>query len=526
METPNSILLLLLVGISCTATGTGEVRTYHVYGRSGSSVVFPAAHIDRETVFDLKRSDGTLIVSCHGTHSIREPYTRRSKFYPHNGTFLLTNLTKRDSGTYVQEVNMTRTAKINLLVIDPVSEPDLTIWPPREDDGRCLIMLTCQGSGDGHLNITIRIGQEEIAMNITREDNSTTLSLNGRDPKSAGIYSCIVANRVSSQNSMAVELLPPVTRERRIMADVAIGLLVHWGVSILSVVIISCIARRKTQNRDNDDAEENRRRSETSHILRRSFTCADILFGGLKEIAVIYICVQGVFLQAWWSIFPAFLLLFRIIFSVCQSISSCTGATIPKALKRFCTVPMHCSNMAGVPAFCIYVIVVYMTRYDFSCEADGVVDLILVLFSMAATFVLLWIIPCIGIHLYEKNRGEARQTGVVNNNDVKQPIISMNSLSTERHSEVPNVGKEAPKNEDSCVDSTEQSPEEQEKNQTGQNEELQPLMNENTSCTSALTTTQAPNHKEPEVIPDTERQCLLPVKEDAVAPHRESVSNG
>ncbi|XP_063813502.1 SLAM family member 5-like [Pseudophryne corroboree] len=186
-----------------TSQGDDEVLTHEVFGAVGSSVWFPQVQIDKDSVYELKKGIQYAVV-FHGSHTVREPYAGRGEFFPGNGTFLLRNLMKEDSGTYEHWVNMTLIGKINLQVIERVTEPMLARVNLGED-----LHLECTASGDVPLLVTILRDGKIISENITRKDgNVTTLLVHCGDPDSAGTYSCSSSNPVSSKTSNVIELRP------------------------------------------------------------------------------------------------------------------------------------------------------------------------------------------------------------------------------------------------------------------------------------------------------------------------------
>ncbi|XP_068122224.1 uncharacterized protein [Hyperolius riggenbachi] len=500
METPNSILLLLLVGISCTATGTVEgMKARKLYAASGSAVSFPAVQLDSETMFDFRLYDGTILLSCHGCHSpmIRSPYTHRARFLPHNGTFILYSVRKEDSGIYRQVVNMSITAEVHLQVIAPVSGPITWTKEVKEDNGQCWVLLYCQVPGEDWLQITLLNKEEKIPQNLTtRTDNSSLLSLDGRDPSSAGIYYCTVVNEVSSETSQGIRLLP-ATWEQVLMVHVVTVWLFYWGVVSLPCflyVVISWLVKMRNKRKQKGKVPEEKQSSKPS-VISKAFTGTDIILGFLREIFVIYICLRGGFFSEWWACAPACSLLCRIILCICLHPSQWIGPSVEILMRLLITA----FNMIGLPIFCIFVLRIYYTHYDCSCVMMSRKQFRFPFFGILFLFIILFISILAWVGRKEPKKEEAKPQPLQN---VMIPKNSMkNPNNNEVHGTAIQVGnQESQEQGDNYVDSTEEGPGELKKNLLHP-EEPQHFTMQSNSCPSNTTTPPFPLSAEGQCCP-------------------------
>ncbi|XP_066428995.1 uncharacterized protein [Eleutherodactylus coqui] len=191
---PPVFLLILLVSQCADAE----------YKAVGSSFTFPPVNITDGSLYDLRTEDRNLVLTYHhGTWSVRPPYNERADFFSRNGTFVLRNLTKDDSTTYVQEVNMTVVARIHLVMIEPVKEPTLR----KVNGSQCRVLLECCVQESDPLNVTFFKDGEEITGNITRGDLSYYLCINASDLGCSGTYSCKSSNPLGAKTSSEIKLL-------------------------------------------------------------------------------------------------------------------------------------------------------------------------------------------------------------------------------------------------------------------------------------------------------------------------------
>ncbi|XP_075701017.1 uncharacterized protein LOC142665262 [Rhinoderma darwinii] len=185
--------------------GNADIRRYEIYQAVGSSVTFPAVNISRVTLYDFKIY-GTIIVSYHVYGKVRAPYTQRVDFYSSNGTIIMRNLTKGDSGTYEQVVSMKSVAYIRLSVIEPVNKPTLRKVNETVHGRQCLVLLECRVLGPHPPNVTFLKDGEDITKNITRMDHSSCLSLDAWDPAFPGTYTCKLSNPLGAITSSEMKL--------------------------------------------------------------------------------------------------------------------------------------------------------------------------------------------------------------------------------------------------------------------------------------------------------------------------------
>ncbi|KAM3937601.1 SLAM family member 9-like [Leptodactylus fuscus] len=205
MELP-CILLYILITITCTAAGNGKLRRYEMYETIGSSFTFPAVNLTTETVYDIEKVSHIRILTYHGSENVRPPYKQRAEFYSSYGIFVLKNLTKDDTGTYRQIVNMEVVTNIYLHVIEPVNEPTLRKVNETVKGHECHVLLECTNHGKCPFNMTFLKDGEEVSKNITQMDYSSYLSLDVWAPGSSATYTCKLWSPLGDKTSGEVQL--------------------------------------------------------------------------------------------------------------------------------------------------------------------------------------------------------------------------------------------------------------------------------------------------------------------------------
>ncbi|CAN2391437.1 hypothetical protein PRIEUP_LOCUS1476 [Pristimantis euphronides] len=200
---------LLVVITTCALPGHAAVSEWKKYAAVASDFEFPPVKLTNGTVYDIRIPPRQLIFTHHRICNVRPPYNQRANFISSNGTFFLRNLTKDDSRTYEQVVNLEVEARIYLSVIDPVNKPILHKVNDTLHGGRCHVFLECNVQGPNPLNMTFHRDGEELTKDITRVNNSSYLSLDTSDSGYPGIYTCKVSNPVSTETSSEIKLPSP-----------------------------------------------------------------------------------------------------------------------------------------------------------------------------------------------------------------------------------------------------------------------------------------------------------------------------
>lgn len=199
---------LLAIALLICGVGDAEIETQRDARATGSSVLLPGLRNGTEfkenMIYELRKvgaSPGWLMM-YHGAPKVHKFYETRGQFFPENKSFLLTNLTKEDSGVYEQKMNQKTQLRVELTVKDPVEEPVLR--RQEDDNGTCRITLLCAGwKGDTWKTTFSRDGEE-----IIRNQSGDTLEIDGTDPQQWGIYTCTVTNLVSQRGSQELALIP------------------------------------------------------------------------------------------------------------------------------------------------------------------------------------------------------------------------------------------------------------------------------------------------------------------------------
>ncbi|XP_040275357.1 carcinoembryonic antigen-related cell adhesion molecule 21-like isoform X2 [Bufo bufo] len=278
-----TMFLLLLPLLTCAAAGNAEILKYAAVG---SSFTFPPVNISPGFLYDLKTRDSqTLIATYHDSENVRPLYKHRASFSK-NGTDLrlvLRQLTKEDSKTYEQVVNMKVVAQIHLNVIEPVTKPTLRKVNVTIDGSQCHVLLECSAQGADLLNVRFHKNGEEITGNITRMGNSSFLIIDPLDPWSPGTYTCEAWNPVGNETSPEI-LLPSTDNDK---CKNAISNPPNWSVisiimgvmGVIGVVIIIAffIVSRKRQHTSGEktnpsmppDEESAETTPETSPLIRK-----------------------------------------------------------------------------------------------------------------------------------------------------------------------------------------------------------------------------------------------------------------
>ncbi|KAG8536648.1 hypothetical protein GDO81_025951, partial [Engystomops pustulosus] len=192
-----------------SVSGNVDIRKYEKYRPVGSAYIFPPVPFTKGTVYDLQRANHNLVITFHEIENIRPPYSGRSKFYKNNGTFVLENLREDDSGLYEQKVNMTLVAYIRLYVIELVKQLAMQKVNETIQDEPCQVILACYVQASYPHNVTFLKDGKEVTENVTRMDHSSFLSLDTRDPQSAGTYTCRLYYPLGTRTSGEIQLLTP-----------------------------------------------------------------------------------------------------------------------------------------------------------------------------------------------------------------------------------------------------------------------------------------------------------------------------
>ncbi|XP_072262810.1 uncharacterized protein [Pyxicephalus adspersus] len=337
----------------------GDMETQHLYAEIGSSVSFPRVIFNDDTFVDLKRGDGTIVVTCFPECTVLDPYIRRSIFNQHNGTFQLTKLKKEDNGTYEYHMNFTLKTRIYLQVIVPVMKPAL-LKDEVKNESQCLINFTCRADGDGPFNFTF-LRNFRIIHSYISKDNLSSLILNSSDPGTSGRFACIVSNQISNKTSPAIDLLIPVRTDQTVMALIVFGLLLQWGItmsySLLKKGFLKCRERRRLRDGHNSEVDPDFR---APSLRSKAFTLANSIFGSITDILEMVISFGG-FIPVWCCVFPAIVFLFRLIWLYVSVEHQ------RRCVESLCICAIGISSIVGVPAFCVAVIVIFSTRYNLPC---------------------------------------------------------------------------------------------------------------------------------------------------------------
>ncbi|XP_063315834.1 uncharacterized protein LOC134615275 isoform X2 [Pelobates fuscus] len=152
---------------------------------------------------ELKKSDGKtgFVAIYHGSTQLHQDYENRGLLK--SGFFLLKKLMKEDSGVYSYYVNNKIQVETRLIVLDPVEKPVLQKTEEVGND-KCQIVLQCMASIE-NLNVTFWKSGLQIE-NVNLSVNSTSLYLNGSDPRTSGRYSCQLSNPISHRMSDEVHV--------------------------------------------------------------------------------------------------------------------------------------------------------------------------------------------------------------------------------------------------------------------------------------------------------------------------------
>ncbi|KAM8939612.1 uncharacterized protein RCH25_053308 [Pelodytes ibericus] len=174
---------------------------HDLYCATASSVLIPGVEISNKSYHELKKlnSQPDWVAQYHDGPLLHLKYEHRGRFLYQNGSFLLENLTKADSGVYLHMVNLEPRVETKVTVMDAVERPVLQ----RKDDDDCLIYLECVGSG-GNVTFFLR----GVLINETNTAKDNVLLRIGTDPQSWGPYICELRNQVSFKTSQALEIHP------------------------------------------------------------------------------------------------------------------------------------------------------------------------------------------------------------------------------------------------------------------------------------------------------------------------------
>ncbi|XP_075038760.1 uncharacterized protein LOC142099243 isoform X2 [Mixophyes fleayi] len=338
-----AFLLLLIV---CAAPGNAELGALDEFGTVGSSVLLRGVPIDRDTAYDLKKGN-IIIVAYHGSAKVRGEYAQRGNFSSNNGTFLLWDLRREDSGIYEHWVNSTVRRKSNLRVIEKVNEPILSREDLQADNGRCLVKLLCTAWGEGPFNVSFLRDEKDVNQNITRKDNVTILVIDSWDPDSAGSYTCNSSNPVSWNMAETITVVLSTATHWKLIAAVVITVLSPRWCFFVVILIIKYIKREK----DMEQADQ--------HICKSRYTFqaiiqAEFLLGFLWELAAAVICLIGHFFPNPWKYIPVGLFSVLVLCRILCYQEKCTHSYI-KCTSSFIT---QLSDVLFLPGFYVYILII------------------------------------------------------------------------------------------------------------------------------------------------------------------------
>ncbi|XP_038671407.1 uncharacterized protein LOC119975689 isoform X1 [Scyliorhinus canicula] len=198
--------LLLLLGFFLLQPAHGKAGRKEVVAAIGLSVL-----LDPENKADLRNSeilwtftgsDGNLvtILDYVPNHPIEEPnkhFKSRLHFNPFHGSLRLNSLKLSDQGVYTINVEDKLLRRIDLKLIEPLSEPLINYTYVGTT-----IILACQVSAGKATSIVWRKGVEVIknGQRYQLVQNNSKLIISEPSKSDYGIYTCIVENRVSKNN--------------------------------------------------------------------------------------------------------------------------------------------------------------------------------------------------------------------------------------------------------------------------------------------------------------------------------------
>ncbi|XP_077334506.1 uncharacterized protein LOC143975822 [Lithobates pipiens] len=420
--------------------------------------------------------------------------------------------------------------------MDLVLEPVFTL-EVRENGSQCLVTITCQAKGDGSLNFRIQRG-DKIFHNVTRRDNSVSLSMDGWDPDTSGRFFCNVTNAVSFNTSSAIELPPPVKPGQMEMMIIVIGLFLQWGGTILYSLSPKCSTSWQKWRQRNGYIDEGFQGFRTSFLRSKALTTADNIFGFIKESLAVYMFAHEHFIPVWCLVIATNFLLCRTIYWIIILVNSRRETRMKFFfVKCVCAMAMRVSSVVGVPAFCVAVLVVFNLCYSCTCPCTVTFGRLLYALVMPMAFLGLWFLSYMWIFFDLKKKVKARgmqqsqpedvktqlQNGFISPNGGKGHPEGNSNPGCEEHPpevlvDIPNGDQENPEQEASRENPTEEFPEDQLIPEPEDRGSLEIPREGNFGA--------APNHEDPDDSEDTEGQCLLTVATTVVALDKDRVANG
>ncbi|XP_072331497.1 uncharacterized protein [Scyliorhinus torazame] len=250
--------LLLLPGFFLVQPGfflvqpaRAEAGRKEVFAAIGLSVL-----LDPENKADLRNSeilwtftgsDGNLvtILDYVPNYPIAEPnkhFKSRLHFNPSNGSLRLDSLKLSDQGVYTINVEDKLWRRIDLKLIEPLSEPLINITYVETT-----IKLTCQVSAGKASSVVWRKGVEVIknGQHYQLVQNNSKLIISEPSKSDYGTYTCIVENPVSKKNqsyTLAISSIVSLHYYTKIFSITAL----IAAVAALICKIISFLAEVKT----------------------------------------------------------------------------------------------------------------------------------------------------------------------------------------------------------------------------------------------------------------------------------------
>ncbi|XP_078422809.1 SLAM family member 9-like isoform X1 [Cetorhinus maximus] len=241
------IQVALLLGLDAVAAQSETQNPSElVVGAVGSSVLLPGfSDEDFKNVDHIRWAmSGVQILNYYTVTQIptfTDLYRNRCTFYSVNGSLLLKNITLKDNGLYMVQVNLnaSRSKLTKLNIFEPLSEPLIFSNSTFVDTS---IAFVCQVSA-GKASSILWWKDDNVITNGQRyqlaEDNRTMVIYKAIK-SDCGVYTCTAENAVSKKNvshSLAIYGLPPLIHHTMVLSIVALIL----ATAIIFGIILLCL---------------------------------------------------------------------------------------------------------------------------------------------------------------------------------------------------------------------------------------------------------------------------------------------
>ncbi|XP_038671414.1 hepatocyte cell adhesion molecule-like isoform X2 [Scyliorhinus canicula] len=238
VSTQMTIFILFFLHLSQLQPGSFSARVPRNswVAATGSSILFPGTDKEFDGLhWEFSNPSRTLpILNCGKSYQeIYDQYKTRVELNKSNGSFLLKDLHKADSGEYKITVDLdpSRTRILTLTVLDPLSTPHISRNGSLESHTITLICEVQSGIAN-----SVRWTRGGLALpddeRYWLSEGNSTLTISDAQESDSGYYTCTFSNLVSqSNNSYQLTIKGPEFRTH-------LGLILPFGLCVSMFLLV------------------------------------------------------------------------------------------------------------------------------------------------------------------------------------------------------------------------------------------------------------------------------------------------